>query len=103
MESKGHVSQTGGPAGHLNIRVTIEEHKIFKRKEYDIYSEVVLTAAQAASGVTIEIPTLEGVSLLIVPAGISPNSQLRLRGKGISHPPPNTYKRGDHLITIRLL
>ena len=54
----------------------------------------------AASGITLEIPTLEGKAKLKIPAGIQSSQVLRMRGKGF--PRMRGSSRGDQLVRVHV-
>ena len=56
---------------------------------------------QAALGVEIELPTLEGPVELRIPAGTQPGTTLRLRGKGM--PRLRGTGRGDQRVRVRVV
>ena len=56
---------------------------------------------QAALGVEIEVPTLEGPVELRIPAGTQPGTTLRLRGKGM--PRLRGTGRGDQRVRVRVV
>jgi DnaJ-class molecular chaperone len=61
-----------------------------------------VTVTEAALGAKIEVPTLDGRSLLRVPPGTSSGQKLRLREKGMpSVRQPG--KRGDLYVTLQVM
>ena len=58
--------------------------EIFKRKENNISCEVPVSFVQAALGAEIEVPTLEGTTMLKVPAGTQTGKVFRIKGNGIA-------------------
>jgi molecular chaperone DnaJ len=55
-----------------------------------------ITYPQAALGALVEVPTLDGLEELKVPAGTQPGDIFRLRGHGM--PDPRGGRRGDLLV-----
>jgi DnaJ-class molecular chaperone len=86
-----------GPNGEgIAVKIRIEPHPYFRREGNDILLEVPVTAAEAALGSTVDVPTLDGQRLSVkVPPGTSSGSRLRLRGRGI--------KGGDQYIEIKVV
>jgi molecular chaperone DnaJ len=90
LSGEGSAGLNGGPAGDLYVLVRIREHAIFARHGADLLTELPVTFAQLALGAEIEVPILNGVETLKIPAGTQPNQLLRLRGKGM----PRLRERG---------
>lgn len=81
---KGDDGVMGGAPGDLFLEIEVEEHPIFRREENDLLCKVPITITEAGLGAKIEVPTLEGKSLLKIPPGTQSGQKFRLRGKGIS-------------------
>ena len=81
----GNAGQNGGPAGDLNVQVTVRPHPLFERDGFDIWYELPITFAQAALGAEVEIPTLDGKMPFTIKEGTQPGEVLRVRGKGIPY------------------
>jgi len=101
VAGKGHAGKNGGPPGDIYIVPTITPHRLFERKEDDIYLDVPLRISEAALGAKIDIPTLEGKTTLTIPPGTQGSQRLRLQGKGIPH--LKGGGRGDLYAVIRIL
>lgn len=93
VRSKGDHGINGGPAGDLNITVTVRPDPIFERKGYDIWVQIPITYAQAVLGDEIVVPTIDGKVKYTIAEGTQPGTVFRLRGKGIQH--LNSGRRGD--------
>ncbi len=91
----------GGPPGDLYIITKVRPHHYFERKGDNLYSELPVTITEAALGAKIEVPTVDGMVMLIVPPGVQSGQQLRLRGKGVPH--LGGGGAGDHYVTIKLV
>ncbi len=52
------MGERGGAAGDLLIVITVRPHKLFKRRDDDLFIELPLTFTQAALGAEIDVPTL---------------------------------------------
>ena len=99
LRSQGCDGKNGGPAGDLVIQVMVKEHSYFERDGVDIYCEVPITVTEAVLGAEIEIPTLRGKEKFVIPEGTQPNTQFKLRQKGI--PYVNSSDRyGDLIFTV---
>lgn len=99
VRGKGNVGSGGAPDGDLLAEVHIKPHKLFKRRDFDVYCEVPISFAQAALGAEIEVPTLDGKVTYTIPEGTQTGREFVLRGKGI--PQVNNPKlRGDHHFNV---
>jgi len=85
VAGKGESGPGGGPTGDLYVRVNVQKHPLFTREGSDIYIDHEINFSQASLGTTIEVPTLNGIKKVKVPAGTSGNTKLRLKGEGIPH------------------
>jgi molecular chaperone DnaJ len=70
----------------------------FERQGADLWRLQEIDVADAVLGAEIEVPTLEGAITVKVPPGTQPDSQLRLRGKGL----PRFGARGRGDLYLRL-
>ena len=59
-----------------------------------------INIAQAALGAEVEVPTVDGPTMLKIPAGIQPGKVLRMRGKGVPHLRGNG--RGDQMVVVNV-
>lgn len=101
MSGEGEAGDHGAINGDLYIVIQVKEHKIFKRKQDDIYCEVPINFVQAILGDEIEVPTLEGKVKFTIPEGTQPGTTFRLKNKGIAH--LNSYGRGDEYIKVKVV
>ena len=99
VRGEGNVGTGGAPNGDLLVEVEIKPHKLFKRREFDVYCEVPISFAQAALGAEIEVPTLDGKVNYTIPEGTQTGREFVLRGKGIPQV-GNPKLRGDHHFSV---
>lgn len=85
IAGRGQQGVAGGPAGDLYIRVTVDNHPLFKREGSDLYLDKEVQFTQAALGSTIEVATFDGVRKVRVPSGTQSHSKIRLKGHGLPH------------------
>ena len=64
-----------------------------------LYFELALTPWEAALGAEVEVPTLEGPVMLIVPPATSTGRKLRLRGRGLAN---RQGGRGDLYASVHI-
>lgn len=98
VRGKGNAGVNGGPAGDLEVQVSVRPHPIFERRGYDLLCDLPLTFAQLALGADIQIPTLDGKQDYSLKEGTQPDDIIRLKGKGI--PYVNGRGRGDLIARV---
>lgn len=101
LSGQGEVGYTGSQPGDLFIRVRVKPHNILRRDGFNILSEAGLSFYQAALGSRIEVETVDGAVELKIPAGTQSGKIFRLRARGV--PELSTSRRGDHLVTVRVV
>jgi molecular chaperone DnaJ len=102
LAGKGNAGVKGGPAGDLYAIIRTGDHPIFHRDGDDIQLTVPVTATEAALGTKVEVPTIDGRTLLKIPPGTQSGQKLRLREKGV----PSATKegvRGDEIVEIKVV
>lgn len=100
LAGEGQPGINGGPTGNLYIEIRVKNHKFFRRKENDILLDLNINIAQAALGAEVEIPTVDGPTKLVIPAGTQPGKVFTLRGKG--SPILRTNSRGDQKVIVNV-
>lgn len=98
IRGKGNAGSNGGPAGDLQISVSVRPHPLFERDEYNVWYELPLTFVQAALGAEVSVPTLDGKISYQIREGTQPGDTFRLKGKGI--PFVNGHGRGDQILKV---
>ena len=101
VAGKGSAGTGGGPSGDLYIVTRVRPHPFFDRQADDIYTIVPITVSEAALGARIEVPTIDGRTLLKIPAGTQSGQRFRLREKGA--PSLRTGRRGDQYVEVRIV
>jgi molecular chaperone DnaJ len=101
VAGKGNSGTMGAPAGDLYLRVEVRPHPFFERRGNDLYTKVPVTVSEATLGAKIEVPTIDGRSLVRIPPGTNCGSTLRLREKGIASARGGT--RGDQYVEIQVV
>ncbi len=99
IRGKGEPGTNGGEWGDLLVEISVSQHPIFKRQDYDVFSTVPITFAQAALGASIRIQTVDGEVEYELKSGTQTDTRVRLRGKGIPSL-RNSNVRGDHYVTF---
>ena len=101
LTGQGEDAPGKGPSGDLYVKVRVQTHKFFERRNKTIHNTVGINVAQAALGDEIEIDTLDGPVVFKIPSGTQSGQQFRLRGKGV--PDMRGGERGDQIVTVDVL
>ena len=101
LSGEGDAGMRGGPNGDVYIDLTVKEHELFIREEDNLNYELPVNVAQAALGTEVEVPTLDGVTKLKIPAGSQSGAVFRLKGKGVTH--LRGGGRGDQMVYLKVL
>ena len=96
VPGKGNAGSMGAPPGDLYITTRVEEHPFFHRDGDDIHIQVPVTVWEAGLGAKIEVPTIDGRTLLKIPQGTHNGQKFRLREKGVFN--ARTNQRGDQIV-----
>ena len=90
--------RSGGPRGHLYLRVKVVPHPAFERKGDDLSVSVTVPLTTAVLGGEVTVPTLDGPLGIKVPPGSRPGRIFRLRNHGL--PKLEGGGRGDILASL---
>ena len=101
MPGKGNAGTMGAPPGDLYITTKVEEHPFFHRDGDNIEIQVPVAVWEAALGAKIEVPTIDGRTLLKIPQGTVNSQKFRLREKGVLN--SRTNQRGDQIVEVALV
>ncbi len=101
VPGKGNAGTMGAPPGDLYITTRVEEHPLFHRVGDNIEIQVPVTVSEAALGAKIEVPTVDGRTLLKIPQGTVNGQKFRLREKGVLN--SRTSERGDQIVEVSLV
>jgi DnaJ-class molecular chaperone len=93
-------SGAGGPRGDLYLRVRVQPHPVFERREDDLHVEVPLAVWEAALGAEVEVPTLRGKVSMKIPPETGSGRTFRLPGYGLPHVKGG---RGDQFVRVRIV
>jgi len=85
LSNEGEVGPRGGAAGSLYVAVHVQPHEALKRDGTELYFEAQVSIAQAALGTRITVPTVDGDEEVDIKPGTQPDTEIRLRGKGVPH------------------
>jgi molecular chaperone DnaJ len=101
VPGKGNAGSVGAPAGDLYIITRVGDHPLFKRQGDDIRIKMPIRIDEAILGAKVEVPTIDGRTLLKVPPSTSSGKVFRLRERGVLN--PRTQKRGDQFVEVQII
>jgi molecular chaperone DnaJ len=101
VPGKGNAGTMGAPAGDLYLRVEVKPHEFFERRGDDLYTKIPVSVPEATLGAKIEVPTIDGRSLVRIPPGTNSGKTLRLKEKGV--PSARNGARGDQYVEIQVV
>ncbi|HEY9697743.1 MAG TPA: J domain-containing protein [Trichocoleus sp.] len=96
---KVRLKGQGVNGGDLYLTITVSPHPFFQLDGSDIFCQLPITPAEAVLGGPIEVPTLDGLVKMMIPAGVRSGQKLRLGGKGY----PLDGERGDQIVEIQIV
>jgi len=85
--------------GDLFLKINLAPHPLFRLQGTDVYCQIPITPSEAVLGGAIEVPTLDGLVNMMIPAGVRSGQKLRMSGKGY----PMEGRRGDQIVEILVL
>jgi molecular chaperone DnaJ len=97
LSGEGEAGSRGASAGDLYVQIHLKPHPLFKREGNHLYCDVPINMTLASLGGNTQIPTLEGMVNLRIPAETQSGKILRLRGKGV---PGRPGVNGDLLCRV---
>lgn len=100
VSGEGEGSRHSDRRGSLQLVIKVLAHKVFVRRNYDIYVNVPITFTQAILGDEIDIPTLKGTVKLKVREGTQTGTVERMKGYGIKQLRRET--NGDMYVTLNI-
>ncbi|AKU65825.1 molecular chaperone DnaJ [Schaalia meyeri] len=84
VKGHGRPGTYGGPAGDLEVTVTVKPHPVYSREGNDLVLTLPVTVSEAILGAVVDVPTIDGTTAAVkVPAGSSSGTQIRVRGAGV--------------------
>ena len=99
MRKKGYGNAvTGGVPGDLIVVFRVEPHKLFKRKEKDLYIELPISYKIAALGGKVRVPGIDDSFEYLIPEGTQSGTTFCVRGKGLK----TRVGTGNMYITVQV-
>lgn len=79
----GEASSNGGPAGDLIVVIKVENSKLLRRKNFDLYVDLPISFVTATLGGKVKIPLIDQTLEYTIPEGTQSGKIFFVRGKGI--------------------
>ena len=99
LRGEGAAGSKGGEKGDLFITVHIKKHRLYTRKQNNVYCEIPVTITQATLGANLEIPMVDGTKEKCkIPEATQTGTKFRIKGKGFKN--PNSNISGDFIFTV---
>jgi molecular chaperone DnaJ len=96
----GDAGRKGSPPGDLYIFIQVEPHPRFNRDGENLYHRTKISFIQAILGDEISVPTIDGEAILKIPPGTQPNTNFRIKGKGM--PYLERTERGNLYVLVEI-
>jgi len=100
VTGRGNSLGRNSVSGDLYVTVNVQPHPVLKRDRDNVVSDVEISFAQAALGCRVKIPTLDGQEEIDIKPGTQPETKKVLKARGFV--PLNGYRRGDHIVNIKV-
>ncbi len=100
MSGKGNAGERGGAPGDLIIQIEEEAHPDLHRDGLNVAYDLHISFPDAAFGIQVEVPTIDGRAKIKIPPGTQSGKIFRLKGKGF--PEVQGYAKGDQLIQVNI-
>jgi curved DNA-binding protein len=98
LKGQGALGRQGKLNGDLYLVIRLVPHPLFDLQGSNLILSLPLTPWEAALGIKLEIPTLDGKVKLNIPANSRSGQKLRIKGKGLK----SKTGQGDLLALIKI-
>ncbi|MEN9201857.1 MAG: J domain-containing protein [Thermostichus sp. DG_1_6_bins_120] len=98
LRGQGHPNPNGG-AGDLYLKIELKDHPFYRLEGFDVYCDLPISPSEAVLGAQVEVPTLDGMVKLRIPAGTPSGRKLRLAERGF---PKGNGERGDFYVVVQI-
>lgn len=100
LSGKGGAGIGGGVNGDLYLNIVVREDSRYSRDGADILLPQQIPFSHACLGGSLDVETLDGTKRIKVPAGIQPDTKIRLKGLGFQQ--PGKGPRGDFYVVVKV-
>lgn len=85
VSGAGNAGNKGGPAGDLYVFISVDHHPLFNRDGANLYYRTEISFVQAILGGEVKVPTIDGEATIKIPPGTQPNTNFKLKSKGLPY------------------
>ena len=100
LTGKGGTGIGGGADGDLYLNIVVRADNRYSREGADILFPQQIPFSHACLGGSLDIETLDGTKRIKVPAGIQPDTKIRLKGLGFQQSGKGV--RGDFYVVVKV-
>ncbi len=100
LSGKGNSLGRDSVNGDLYVVVEVNTRPGFTRSGNNIISDINISFAQAALGCRMKVETIDGEEEIYIKPGTQPGEKIILKSRGMVE--LNGYRRGDHIINIKV-
>ena len=102
VAGEGTAGMFGGANGDLYVDIMVEPHKLYERRDEDLYATVPVSVSCAVLGGKVEIPGIDGQPVKVeIPAGTQNDTLIKIKGEGM--PLYDTERRGDLYVSVKVM
>ena len=83
IAKKGAYSELGTNRGDLYVKIKINPHAIYKRKQNDLYRDIFINIYTIMLGGKVKLNTFHGEKIIVIPKGLEYTKQLRIKNAGM--------------------
>jgi molecular chaperone DnaJ len=101
VTGEGESGVNGGPVGDLYVFIEVEDHKEFRREEFDLLLPLKVGVAQAILGTEIAVDCFEGEPVKVeIPPGVQPGQRIVVSERGFPKLGKHGRGRGDLVVEV---
>ncbi len=98
LRGEGNSSLNGGSNGNLNVIISVANHELLTRKDFNLYISVPIPFTLAMLGGSIKVPTVNEIIELKIPELTQTGTVFKIKGKGVKYLRREMY--GDLFVTV---
>ena len=96
VAKEGGRGAGGSENGDLFLQIEVVYDSSLRIEGMDVFGDIALSVTDAVLGGEIEVPTLNGLVKMTVPAGTQTGKVFRLKERGVQ----SGMSKGDHFVTV---
>jgi molecular chaperone DnaJ len=101
LKGQGHHGYNGGRDGDINLVVELKPHKLFARREHDLFARIKIPFTQALLGDSSVFKNIDGESVdFTIPPGTQQGDKIEILNKGFTV--GNSEVRGNLYLIVAI-